>query len=345
MRRHPALAMFSRRLSCSTIRSERSRTMRSRSCCRATYQPRDEDYEAFVVFPVPWPRRSFQENRVIGAIHVSFHQEGDFEHIWKIDPDPVMTSPSYTYANEDQMLGTWCAKAPAVGKAIQAAIDRARVARSRDSTRTCTGIRREDSLYFALSSPSMAPQSVLLSAHAETVLEKRFLLRDDTGVLRRGCADAVPTRSRAPSPVSMITMSDLSRAAASEEAFFDAMTSLRFLPNSPTLMNAGVARGQLRRLFCAPARRLDGLDLRHAARRRARAEERRRHWVFVFGPTAQGRGYIRSTRGASSGPGIVHAALRLLDAGQPARRHARRREHGGAAARSPRHPRVRQREA
>lgn len=82
------------------------------------YQPREEDYDAFVMFPVPWPRRSFEENRVIGAIHISFHEEGDFERIWKLGSDPVMKTP-YTYANEEQMLTA----SPAVGRAIREAID------------------------------------------------------------------------------------------------------------------------------------------------------------------------------------------------------------------------------
>jgi hypothetical protein len=45
------------------------------------YQPRHEDYAAFVVFPVPWPQRGFGSDYIKGAIHISFDKEGDFEKL------------------------------------------------------------------------------------------------------------------------------------------------------------------------------------------------------------------------------------------------------------------------
>jgi hypothetical protein len=109
------------------------------------YQERDDDYEAFVLFPIPWPQRSFGSDYVKGAIHISFHRQEDFNWIWKgcnlapKDPapiharNPVPATPKeqdkdsapnsgpaptpatpkeqdkdYTYQFEDKMLGEWC---------------------------------------------------------------------------------------------------------------------------------------------------------------------------------------------------------------------------------------------
>jgi len=49
---------------------------------KSYYQPRDEDYEAFIMFPVPWPARSYYGDHVKGAIHISFRREDQFKAIW-----------------------------------------------------------------------------------------------------------------------------------------------------------------------------------------------------------------------------------------------------------------------
>lgn len=51
------------------------------------YQLRDDDYEAFIMFPLPWPRRG-HSGAVKGAIHISFSKQEDFESIWKFTPLP-----------------------------------------------------------------------------------------------------------------------------------------------------------------------------------------------------------------------------------------------------------------
>ncbi len=71
------------------------------------YQPRNEDYEAFVVFPVPWPQRGEKSDYVKGAIHISFRKQIDFENIWGYHP-PKATTPdgSPEYPPGDGMLET-----------------------------------------------------------------------------------------------------------------------------------------------------------------------------------------------------------------------------------------------
>src|ERR1035441_5700953 len=79
-----------------------------------------------------------------------------------------------------------------------------------------------------------------LSDHALAVLEKRFLLRDEHGQLAEDPPGLFRRVARA-----VASIDDLHgdfQGGQSEEIFYDLMTSLRFLPNSPTLMNAGNRR-------------------------------------------------------------------------------------------------------
>src|SRR5688572_22877277 len=87
-----------------------------------------------------------------------------------------------------------------------------------------------------------------LSENARTVLERRYLLRDNGGRVietpeqlfarvAEGIAGAEPTEA-------------LRDAWA--QRYYDGMASLRFLPNSPTLMNAGTGRGTLAACFVLP---------------------------------------------------------------------------------------------
>ena len=46
------------------------------------YQQREGDYDAFIVFPVPWPHRGFGGDYVKGAILISFRDQEDFELLW-----------------------------------------------------------------------------------------------------------------------------------------------------------------------------------------------------------------------------------------------------------------------
>ena len=89
---------------------------------------------------------------------------------------------------------------------------------------------------------------VALTENARTVLERRYLLRDRAGAI-------VET------PEEMLARVAVAIAAAEpdEDArrlwaqrFYDEMAALRFMPNSPTLMNAGTGRGTLAACFVLP---------------------------------------------------------------------------------------------
>ena len=83
-----------------------------------------------------------------------------------------------------------------------------------------------------------------IGKNALQVLEKRYLAKDaegnhteDVAGLFRRVAAAVAAADR--------NYDENADTAALADSFYELMTSLRFLPNSPTLMNAGRPLGQL----------------------------------------------------------------------------------------------------
>lgn len=138
-----------------------------------------------------------------------------------------------------------------------------------------------------------------LSEHALAVLEKRFLLRDERGQLIEDPTGLFRRVARAIAAIDDVA-SGFQREE-SEEIFFELMTSLKFLPNSPTLMNAGTPRGQLSGCFVLPVE--DSMEsiygtLRHVAL----IQKSGGGTGFSFSRLRPRGDYIRSTRGVSSGP-------------------------------------------
>jgi ribonucleoside-diphosphate reductase alpha chain len=94
-----------------------------------------------------------------------------------------------------------------------------------------------------------------LSANALQVLESRYLDRNADGAIIETPADLF---WRVATHVAAVEDQCGGNAEASAEAFYEAMARLQFLPNSPTLMNAGTAVDQLAACFVLPVD--DSLD-------------------------------------------------------------------------------------
>lgn len=95
------------------------------------------------------------------------------------------------------------------------------------------------------------PESVL-NANAETVLGKRYYRRDEHG---KPVEDGKGLFWRVASAVAGEEKKYAASAWTADDlalAFYDLMTSWKFLPNSPTLMNAGTELGQLSACFVLP---------------------------------------------------------------------------------------------
>ena len=90
-----------------------------------------------------------------------------------------------------------------------------------------------------------------LSENALKVLERRYLAKDENGNIIETPEDMMRRVART------IASADLNYgknydAKKTEEEFFNLMSNLKFIPNSPTLMNAGRPLGQLSACFVLP---------------------------------------------------------------------------------------------
>ena len=141
-------------------------------------------------------------------------------------------------------------------------------------------------------------RTATLSGHAVSVLEKRFLLREN-GQLIEDPAGLFRRVARAIASIDD-TYGDF-RRDESEEIFFDLMSALTFLPNSPTLMNAGTSRGQLAGCFVLPIE--DSMESIYGTLRDVALIQKSGGGTgFSFSHLRPHGDYIRSTRGVSSGP-------------------------------------------
>jgi ribonucleoside-diphosphate reductase alpha chain len=98
--------------------------------------------------------------------------------------------------------------------------------------------------------PSEKPE-IGLSPNARTVLERRYMVKDKKGQVVETAEDLFRRVARHVASADLLYDSNAD-VAAGEEEFYRAMADLEFLPNSPTLMNAGRELGQLSACFVLP---------------------------------------------------------------------------------------------
>jgi ribonucleoside-diphosphate reductase alpha chain len=153
------------------------------------------------------------------------------------------------------------------------------------------------------SSPSRG--SVELSPNAITVLEKRYLLKDETGKPAEQPEDLfwrVATTIAEPDSKYGASKGAVETLA---EAFYDVMAKRLFMPNSPTLMNAGRPLGQLSACFVLPVE--DTLSngengIYDTLRSMALVHQSGGGTGFSFNRLRPKNDIVRSTMGVASGP-------------------------------------------
>jgi len=159
-----------------------------------------------------------------------------------------------------------------------------------------------------------------LSENAMVVLERRYLLRDAMGRPTERPDELFRRVARCVAAANSLYDDDRS-VEQEEEEFFLAMGRLEFLPNSPTLMNAGTDMQQLAACFVLPVE--DSIEGIYDAVK----------WTAIIHQTGGGTGFsfsrlrpagdlVRSTMGIASGP---VSFMRVFDAATEAIKQGGRR--------------------
>ena len=158
--------------------------------------------------------------------------------------------------------------------------------------RRSRGIAREIKEYFEIH------DDLKLDVNALKVLQERYLLKDEDGKIVETPTQLFRRVAKAIAAQDIKYGSDVRKT---EEDFFTAMRNLEFLPNSPTLMNAGTALGQLSACFVLPLDdSLEGIftTLKHMAI----IQQSGGGTGFSFSRLREKGAIVKSTKGVASGP-------------------------------------------
>lgn len=148
---------------------------------------------------------------------------------------------------------------------------------------------------------SKAVPDLRLTENALKVLEKRYLMKGDSGETVESPEDLFRRVAKCVASSDLAYGKSETEVKEIEESFYEMMTSIEFLPNSPTLMNAGRDIGQLSACFVLPVE--DSMEsIFDAVKNAAIIHKSGGGTGFSFSRLRPSGDIVGSTKGVSSGP-------------------------------------------
>ncbi|HEY3217338.1 MAG TPA: adenosylcobalamin-dependent ribonucleoside-diphosphate reductase, partial [Candidatus Eisenbacteria bacterium] len=171
--------------------------------------------------------------------------------------------------------------------------------------------------------------------NAKVVVEHRYLLKDETGRLLETPEEMFARVARSIAEADR-AHEGVAEARDLEERYYQAMADLLFLPNSPTLMNAGTSLGQFAACFVLPVE--DSLDsIFTSVRNAAVIHQSGGGTGFSFSHLRPQGDRVRESGGVASGP---VSFIRVFDTATEVIKQGGRRRGANMAVLSVSHPDV-----